>query len=70
MPSFECPTCRKRFEVPRLEEASHRPFCSQRCKMVDLGRWLDGSYRVSEPITQPDGSAPDADGADRGRADA
>jgi len=26
-----------------------RPFCSQRCQMADLGRWLQGDYRVSEP---------------------
>ena len=25
----------------------HFPFCSQRCKAVDLGKWLDGEYRIS-----------------------
>jgi len=50
MPTFECPTCRKVFEVMRLELARYRPFCSERCKMVDLGRWLDGSYTISEPV--------------------
>jgi hypothetical protein len=54
MPTLECPTCRKSFEVPRLEDAPHRPFCCHRCKMIDLGRWLDGSYSVSEPITEDD----------------
>jgi endogenous inhibitor of DNA gyrase (YacG/DUF329 family) len=29
------------------------PFCSQRCKMVDLGKWLGEEYRVSEPL-RPD----------------
>jgi hypothetical protein len=29
------------------------PFCSERCKMVDLGRWLNEDYRVSEPL-QPE----------------
>jgi len=38
------------FTVTRLEEAPFRPFCSNRCKMVDLGRWLDGTYSISEPI--------------------
>lgn len=27
-----------------------RPFCSARCKLLDLGNWFDGAYRVSEPI--------------------
>ena len=29
------------------------PFCSARCKMVDLGKWLGEEYRVSEPL-RPD----------------
>lgn len=29
------------------------PFCSKRCKMVDLGHWLGEDYRVSEPL-RPD----------------
>ncbi len=39
-----------------------RPFCSERCKLQDLARWVDGSYRVpAEPV-------PDAgnDGGDEG----
>ncbi len=26
--------------------AEHRPFCSARCKQIDLGRWLGGTYRI------------------------
>ncbi|HVY60675.1 MAG TPA: DNA gyrase inhibitor YacG, partial [Planctomycetota bacterium] len=26
------------------------PFCSERCRAVDLGRWVDEEYRVSEPL--------------------
>lgn len=29
------------------------PFCSSRCKMVDLGKWLGEDYRISEPL-RPD----------------
>ena len=29
------------------------PFCSERCKLVDLGRWLDGKYQV--PVVEEDG---------------
>ena len=31
-----------------------RPFCSTRCKMIDLGNWLNEAYRVSEPIRPED----------------
>lgn len=48
MPTFECPTCRKSITVSNKEEAPFRPFCSNRCKMVDLGRWMDGTYTISE----------------------
>ncbi len=32
-----------------------RPFCSERCKLMDLARWADGSYRVpGEPVSEPE----------------
>jgi uncharacterized protein len=46
-----CPICRK--QVPVLDaDAPHRPFCSQRCKSIDLGSWLTGSYRISRPVEE------------------
>ncbi|MEM6470275.1 MAG: DNA gyrase inhibitor YacG [Planctomycetota bacterium] len=33
-----CPTCGKLF---LMDETNSPPFCSQRCKLIDLGRWLD-----------------------------
>ncbi len=36
------------------------PFCSDRCKMVDLGKWLGEEYKVSEPL-RPDHFADYAD---------
>jgi len=54
--TFVCPICSKSLSVERREDAPFRPFCCERCKMVDLGRWLDGSYRISEPTPPP---APD-----------
>lgn len=54
MPTFECPTCEKAFTVDRTEDAPFRPFCCHRCKMVDLGKWLDGTYTVSEPLKPSD----------------
>jgi endogenous inhibitor of DNA gyrase (YacG/DUF329 family) len=34
-------------------DARWPPFCSERCKMADLGRWLAGDYRISEPAPDP-----------------
>lgn len=39
----KCPTCRK--ETP-WEDNPHRPFCSDRCQLIDLGAWAQEKYRV------------------------
>jgi endogenous inhibitor of DNA gyrase (YacG/DUF329 family) len=33
-------------------ENPYRPFCSERCKLADLGSWLNGDYRL--PVAEPD----------------
>lgn len=45
MKSFEvaCPKCKKKF---LYHSSEFRPFCSEKCKMVDLGHWLSESYAV------------------------
>jgi endogenous inhibitor of DNA gyrase (YacG/DUF329 family) len=35
-------------------ELPHHPFCSERCRSIDLGNWLDASYRISAPIEEED----------------
>jgi len=30
-----------------------RPFCSERCRLIDLGRWVDGSYAIPGPAADP-----------------
>ena len=47
-----CPTCKK--DV--AEDAKSFPFCSERCRLVDLGNWLDGKYRIA---SQNDERKPD-----------
>ncbi|MCU7857439.1 MAG: DNA gyrase inhibitor YacG, partial [Candidatus Thiodiazotropha sp. (ex Lucinoma borealis)] len=32
------------------EASKWRPFCSERCRLIDLGDWLDESHRISEPL--------------------
>ncbi len=44
----KCPTCRKMIEYSRLNP--HRPFCSERCKVLDLGAWAEEKYRV--PVSE------------------
>ncbi len=52
-----CVFCRKNPVDP-----AWRPFCSKRCKLLDLARWADGTYRVAaEPIVQDDEPAPGDD---------
>ena len=38
--AFKCPVCNK------ITDQKYRPFCSSRCKLIDLGNWIDGSYRL------------------------
>lgn len=46
-----CPICKNQVE-PRASNRAY-PFCSPRCQLADLGKWLDGDYRV--PIAPQDG---------------
>jgi endogenous inhibitor of DNA gyrase (YacG/DUF329 family) len=43
---MRCPICK----TPVADEGAARPatypFCSERCKVIDLGRWLDGKYQI------------------------
>ncbi len=43
MPSFKCPICGRQFAA---EQTPAMPFCSDRCKQIDLGRWLDEGYSL------------------------
>ena len=52
----KCPTCRK--EVP-WENNPHRPFCSDRCKILDLGAWSQERYRIPAEATEFDPDAED-----------
>jgi uncharacterized protein len=42
-----CPKCGK--SVAWSDESAFRPFCSERCKLSDLGEWATESYRIPEP---------------------
>jgi uncharacterized protein len=42
---IRCPTCRKETE---WENNRYRPFCSDRCQLIDLGAWIEERYRIPQ----------------------
>jgi endogenous inhibitor of DNA gyrase (YacG/DUF329 family) len=55
VPRVRCPTCQR--QVTWNDDFPWRPFCSERCKMVDLGAWFAGERAVP-------GEAADTEGED------
>ncbi|MFP6557877.1 DNA gyrase inhibitor YacG [Paraburkholderia sp. B3] len=57
----KCPTCGK--DVRWVPENRFRPFCSERCKQMDLGAWAAEKYRIggNDEDTPPDDEAPPTD---------
>ncbi len=41
----DCPTCGKKIEW--TEANKYRPFCSERCKQIDLGAWAEEKYKIA-----------------------
>jgi endogenous inhibitor of DNA gyrase (YacG/DUF329 family) len=58
-----CPICKKLFAKPASDEpsAKYLPFCSDRCQLIDLGRWLDGKYQIPVADPQPEHDSADSD---------
>ena len=50
-----CPQCGA--QVVWSGENSYRPFCSERCKLIDLGQWATGGYRI--PVVEKDNGSDD-----------
>lgn len=61
MTQLACPTCGKKTEY--TPENSYRPFCSERCKLIDLGEWASEGYPIAaEPDLEEEyssGMSPD-----------
>jgi endogenous inhibitor of DNA gyrase (YacG/DUF329 family) len=47
VPLMKCPICGA---PASWKDNPSRPFCSERCKVIDLGRWAGEDYRVSVPL--------------------
>ncbi len=39
----QCPTCKKKFNY---YSSDFRPFCDERCKLIDMGQWLSETYTI------------------------
>lgn len=46
-----CPTCKQQVE---WEGNAARPFCSERCRLIDLGGWASERYRIAGEAVEPD----------------
>lgn len=47
---MNCPICKKEvsFDDPQM------PFCSERCRLIDLGEWASGKYVITSPLNDPE----------------
>ena len=52
---LRCPICKK---AVKNTDADF-PFCSERCRTIDLGRWASGAYVISSPLKDADEGIPD-----------
>jgi len=50
---IECPICRRVIE-DAADDFAPRPFCSLRCKRIDLMNWLEERYKISRPLLPED----------------
>jgi hypothetical protein len=60
-----CPVCGKKFEKRAKDNKQTAqvidffPFCSQRCKLIDLNAWFESEYIISSPLDERKKSKPD-----------
>jgi len=65
MALVNCPTCRKKFDP---QQSGAMPFCSDRCRQIDLGRWLNEG--ISIPVRNDDESGDSSAASDAVEDDA
>lgn len=62
MPTFPCPTCQRPVEWSAA--ARWRPFCSERCRLIDLGAWMSEQHAIPGEELSPDVAQPSNDESD------
>ena len=53
---LKCPICKK----PVKSATPDFPFCSDRCRKIDLGKWASGAYVITSPVTDAEEAIPDS----------
>jgi endogenous inhibitor of DNA gyrase (YacG/DUF329 family) len=48
----KCPQCRKAFSTRGSSDTPGYPFCSPKCKLLDLGRWLGDEFAIVEDLSR------------------
>jgi len=46
MKRARCPTCKRKVETDPDTRPKDYPFCSERCRLLDLSKWLQGEFRI------------------------
>ena len=54
---LRCPICKK---PVKSSASADFPFCSERCRLIDLGKWASGAYVISAPVTDADEAIPES----------
>lgn len=54
-----CPQCGREFEYRSIAEHKCFPFCSDRCRDVDLGKWLTGAYAIPGEDVSDEAASPE-----------
>ncbi|MEE9514464.1 MAG: DNA gyrase inhibitor YacG [Candidatus Brocadiales bacterium] len=51
IPKIECRYCGKGLVYTSTSELPFFPFCSERCKLIDLGKWVEEEHKIEEPLS-------------------
>ena len=50
----KCPQCQLEFTYDPAKEPGGFPFCGSRCQWIDLGKWMQGDFRISKSLLADD----------------
>jgi len=56
--NLKCPICKK----PVTSQDAEFPFCGERCRLIDLGKWASGAYVISSPVQDTNEALEDSSG--------
>ncbi len=59
--TLRCPTCKQPVKLSNPES----PFCSERCRTIDLGKWASGAYVIKSPVTDTADTFDEDDGTNK-----